>query len=294
MLRGKVVLIDFWTYSCINCLRSIPYVRAWHERYRGDGLVVIGVHAPEFAFERDLGNVRGAVADLGIPYPVALDNDFALWRAFHNRFWPAHYFIDHLGRVRYHHFGEGDYERSERVIRQLLAEAGRAPRRRHGAGRDPGRRRAGGARDPALARDLSRLWPRGRISPRRAAWSMTGQRLSRRADGAQPMVADRQLDGAAAEFAAQPRGRQDRLPLPCARPPPRPRQRRAAGRASASPSTAGPRARRRGSIVDARGEGRVTGQRLYQLVRQRGEVGERLFEIEFLDPGVEAFAFTFG
>src|SRR3954464_6489811 len=126
-LRGKVVVIDFWTYSCINCLRSIPYVKAWDERYRKDGLVVIGVHAPEFAFEREPANVARAVKDLGIRYPVALDNDYALWRALRNNYWPAHYFVDAQGRIRYHHFGEGDYAMSERVIRQLLAEAGHAP-----------------------------------------------------------------------------------------------------------------------------------------------------------------------
>src|SRR3954469_4687455 len=126
-LKGKVVVIDFWTYSCINCLRSIPYVKAWDERYRKDGLVVIGVHAPEFAFEREPANVARAVKELGIRYPVALDNNYDLWRALKNNYWPAHYFIDAQGRVRYHHFGEGNYEASERVIRQLLAEAGHAP-----------------------------------------------------------------------------------------------------------------------------------------------------------------------
>ncbi|HEY1492877.1 MAG TPA: redoxin family protein, partial [Steroidobacteraceae bacterium] len=124
LLRGKVVLVDFWTYSCINCLRALPYVKAWAEKYRSQGLVVIGVHAPEFAFEKDLANVRKAVADLGIGYPVAVDNDYAIWRAFGNQYWPAHYFIDAQGRIRHHHFGEGEYEESELVIRQLLAEAG--------------------------------------------------------------------------------------------------------------------------------------------------------------------------
>src|SRR4249919_3466449 len=125
-LRGKVVLVDFWTYSCINCLRSLPYVREWAHKYQDQGLVVIGVHAPEFAFERDLGNVRRAVADLGVTYPVAIDNDYAIWRAFNNQYWPAHYFIDAQGRIRAHHFGEGDYAESERIIRQLLEEAGRS------------------------------------------------------------------------------------------------------------------------------------------------------------------------
>ncbi|MGV1014934.1 MAG: cytochrome c biogenesis protein DipZ, partial [Methyloceanibacter sp.] len=123
-LKGKVVLIDFWTYSCINCLRTIPYVRAWAEKYKDRGLVVIGVHTPEFAFEKDIGNVRRAVADLKIGYPIAVDNDYAIWRAFNNRYWPAHYFVDAAGRIRHHHFGEGSYDVSERVIQQLLAEAG--------------------------------------------------------------------------------------------------------------------------------------------------------------------------
>jgi cytochrome c biogenesis protein CcdA/thiol-disulfide isomerase/thioredoxin len=121
-LRGKVVLIDFWTYSCINCLRTLPHVRAWDEAYRDDGLVVVGVHTPEFAFERDAGNVRRAVRDLGVAYPVALDNSYGTWTAWSNRYWPAKYFVDRRGRLRYAHFGEGGYEESERVLRRLLAE----------------------------------------------------------------------------------------------------------------------------------------------------------------------------
>jgi cytochrome c biogenesis protein CcdA/thiol-disulfide isomerase/thioredoxin len=123
-LRGKVVLIDFWTYSCINCLRTLPHLKAWDEAYRDEGLVIVGVHTPEFAFERDPGNVRRAVEEHGIEYPVALDPDFATWQAWQNRYWPAKYFIDRLGHLRYAHFGEGDYEKSEEVIRQLLAEEG--------------------------------------------------------------------------------------------------------------------------------------------------------------------------
>ena len=109
-LKGKVVVVDFWTYSCINCLRSIPYVRAWAEKYKDQGLVVIGVHAPEFAFERNIGNVKKAVSDLGITYPVAIDNEYAIWRAFGNQYWPAHYFVDAAGHIRHHHFGEGEYD----------------------------------------------------------------------------------------------------------------------------------------------------------------------------------------
>src|SRR5665213_3665799 len=121
-LKGKVVLIDFWTYSCINCLRAIPYTEAWWEKYKGDGLVVIGVHTPEFAFEKDQGNVAKAVRDLKITYPVAIDSNYAIWKAFKNEYWPAHYFIDRQGTIRYHHFGEGEYDKSEQVIQQLLKE----------------------------------------------------------------------------------------------------------------------------------------------------------------------------
>ena len=121
-LRGKVVLIDFWTYSCINCLRAIPYVEAWAEKYKDSGLVVIGVHTPEFAFEKDLANVKKAVQDLKLTYPVAVDSNYGIWKAFKNEYWPAHYFIDARGTIRYHHFGEGQYEESESVIRELLKE----------------------------------------------------------------------------------------------------------------------------------------------------------------------------
>lgn len=125
-LSGKVVLIDFWTYTCINWLRTAPYVRAWEQKYRDQGLVVIGVHSPEFAFEKDIKNVRRAVKELGIAYPIAVDSDHAVWRGFDNNYWPALYFIDAQGRVRHHHFGEGSYEESERFIQKLLAEAGAA------------------------------------------------------------------------------------------------------------------------------------------------------------------------
>src|SRR5262245_15202479 len=123
-LRGKVVLIDVWTYTCINWLRTVPYVRAWAEKYKDQGLVVIGVHAPEFPFERNVDNVRRAVNEMRLTYPIAVDNDFAIWRAFRNQYWPALYFVDAQGRTRHHHFGEGEYEQSERFIQQLLAESG--------------------------------------------------------------------------------------------------------------------------------------------------------------------------
>ncbi len=122
-LRGKVVLVDFWTFGCSNCKNALPYVRAWHRKYKDQGLVVVGVHSPEFAFEKNLGNVKRALVDLGVEFPVAVDNNFTIWRAFHNNYWPAHYFIDAKGQIRFHHFGEGEYEKSEQVIQQLLDEA---------------------------------------------------------------------------------------------------------------------------------------------------------------------------
>ena len=124
-LRGKVVLIDVWTYTCINWLRTLPYVRAWAEKYKNNGLVVIGVHSPEFAFEKNVDNVRRAAQEMKVNHPIAIDSNFAIWRALNNQYWPALYFVDAQGRIRHHHFGEGEYQQSERTIQQLLAEAGR-------------------------------------------------------------------------------------------------------------------------------------------------------------------------
>ena len=131
-LRGKVVLVDFWTYTCINWMRTLPYIRAWSEKYKDQGLVVIGVHSPEFSFEKNLGNVRRETKDLRVSYPVAVDSDHAIWRAFKNQYWPALYFIDAQGRFRHQHFGEGAYAESEMMIQELLAEAGR-----EGVSREP-------------------------------------------------------------------------------------------------------------------------------------------------------------
>ena len=280
-LRGKVVLIDFWTYSCINCLRSIPHVRAWHERYAKDGLVVIGVHAPEFAFERDPENVRRAIADIGIPYPVALDNGFQLWRALKNNYWPAHYFIDAEGRVRFHHFGEGGYERSERVIRQLLAEAGRAP--------------AGGAASLAL-KDASQMGaafetlksPETYLGTARRArlvgpgklelnqWSLEGRWTESR------QYSELTTPGGKISFRFH--ARDVHLVMGATGKPVRFRVE----------VDGVPPGRDAGSDIAADGTGTVTGQRLYQLVRQKGEIRDRTFTITFPDPGVQAFAFTFG
>jgi cytochrome c biogenesis protein CcdA/thiol-disulfide isomerase/thioredoxin len=296
-LHGKVVVIDFWTYSCINCLRAIPYVRAWHERYAKDGLVIIGVHAPEFAFEREPENVRKAVRDLGILYPVVLDNDYELWRGFNNRFWPAHYFIDAQGRVRYHHFGEGNYAKSEQVIRQLLAEGGRAP---------TGSAASIEMKDEAeVAADFGQLKsPETYIGYRRAEHFVSPGGMLR--DKARDYTLPKQLElnhwalggrwtvGLQSARLESPGGRiayrfhaRDlHLVLgPAANG--RPVRFRVSIDGKAPGSDAG-------GDVAPNGNGIVSDERLYQLFRQRGAVRDRLFTIEFLDPGVSAFAFTFG
>jgi cytochrome c biogenesis protein CcdA/thiol-disulfide isomerase/thioredoxin len=292
-LKGKVVLIDFWTYSCINCIRSIPYVRAWHDAYADDGLVVIGIHAPEFAFERNPDNVRKAVADLSIRYPVALDNKLAVWTALKNNYWPAHYFFDAQGRQRYHHYGEGNYARSEMVIRQLLAEAGRAPKSARMA---QGITR--GAEIPAAIASIRSpetyigYWRADRfVSPggqaRDAAktygpaplelndWALEGNWTIKRQSGV--------LNWAPGAIAYRFHSRDLHLVLAA----PKPVRFRVTIDGKAPGADAG---------VDVKpdGTGEVTNERLYQLVRQRGEVRDRTFRIEFLDPGAEAFAFTFG
>ncbi|GLK49886.1 cytochrome C biogenesis protein DipZ [Brevundimonas intermedia] len=294
-LRGKVVVVDFWTYSCINCLRALPYVRAWAEKYKDQGLVVIGVHTPEFAFEKSETNVRDAVRRLGVDYPVAMDNDFAIWRAFKNQYWPAHYFIDAQGRIRHHHFGEGDYDGSERVIQQLLKEAGAAdvaadvvqvqaqgaeaaadmnqlgsPETYVGYARAENFRSPGG-----FARDAVKTYAAGPLGLN--DWSLTGAwRVTRE---------HAELTAAGGRVAFRFKARDLHLVMaPAAEAAPRFRvliDGQAPGAAA-------------GSDIDAQGMGRIDGQRLYQLVRQSGPVRERTFEIEFLDPGAQVFAFTFG
>ncbi len=295
-LRGKVVVIDFWTYSCVNCLRTLPYVRAWYEKYKDQGLVVIGVHAPEFAFEKNIDNVRRAVKDLGIDYPVAIDNDYAIWRAFDNRYWPAHYFVDAEGRIRYHHFGEGDYSESEAVIQKLLAEAGAKV--------------AGGFVQPDTGGVAMAAADVGSQSPE------TYVGYSRANNFVSPSGAERD---SARDYSIPPTLKTDQWALSgtwtvgdekatLVKP-----NGRIAFRFHArdvnlvlGPGTDGkpvryrvtvdgkPAGDDRGTDVDANGEGTVTSQRLYQLVRVKGDVSDRTFEIEFLGPGVQAFAFTFG
>jgi cytochrome c biogenesis protein CcdA/thiol-disulfide isomerase/thioredoxin len=297
-LRGKVVLVDFWTYSCINCLRALPYVKAWYAKYKDHGLVVIGVHAPEFAFEKDLANVSRAVRDLGIAYPVALDNDYAIWQGFNNQYWPAHYLIDANGHIRGHHFGEGDYEESEQTIRQLLVQAGFTdlpPPGMESAKADGVQAPADGAHDqsPETYIGYSRAQhfrSPGGLAPDRAqnytvptsldlnqwalggTWSAEGEKaVLRNAPGKivfrfyardLHLVLGPGTDGKPIRFRVQLDG--------------------------IAPGA------NHGADSNANGDGVITEQRLYQLIRQSAAVGEHLFSIEFLDPGVQAYSFTFG
>ncbi|MDF2481278.1 MAG: cytochrome biosis protein [Stenotrophomonas indicatrix] len=299
-LHGKVVLIDFWTYSCINCLRAMPFVHEWAQRYRDHGLVVIGVHTPEFAFERDPRNVMKAVQQLKVEYPVALDNQYAIWRAFNNRYWPAHYFVDAQGNIRGHQFGEGNYAHSEQVIRRLLVEAGqtelpppadpaaadlqgvatqadmgnlRSPETYLGHARaeqfaSPGGQRADAAFGYTLPSTLALnqwgLSGQWRVNDEAAQLQQAGGRIA-----FQFHARDLHLVLAPGEDGKPVRFRVllDGKPLPAAD---------------------------AGADVAADGTGTVNEHRLYQLIRQRGTIGPHRFEIEFLDAGVRAYAFTFG
>ncbi|WP_193103030.1 cytochrome c biogenesis protein DipZ [Burkholderia sp. Z1] len=299
-LRGKVVLVDFWTYSCINCLRTLPYTTAWARKYAPYGLVVIGVHAPEFAFERDIGNVKKAVHDLGIDFPVAIDNGYSIWRAFGNEYWPAHYFIDAQGRIRHHHFGEGEYAQSERAIQSLLAEAGHPEALNVPLGL-AGAPASGSlaAADTADVRSPETYVGYARAEDFTSPGGVVRDTAHRYDAPARPDLNDWGLAGTwqvGAERAslAAPDGRivyrfhaRDlHLVLgPGANGQP---VRFRVTLDGAAPGAA------HGADVDAQGYGTVTGQRLYQLVRQPGAIADRTFAIEFLDRGVDAYAFTFG
>ena len=293
-LKGKVVVIDFWTYSCINCLRSIPYVKAWDERYRKDGLVVIGVHAPEFAFEHDPTNVAKAVRDFGIQYPIVMDNDWKLWRALKNNYWPAHYFVDAQGRVRYHHFGEGEYDTSERVIRQLLAEAGHAPAGKMSTAQASGTEAAGDLAEVGSPETYIGYFRADRFAspggllhdqPKTYAaaslklndWSFEGPWIDQR------QSARSLAPGAKISFRFHARDLHLVLGSATGKP--------VRFRISVDGKAPG---RDAGVDTNAAGIGAVNGQRLYQLVRQDGAIEDKTFTIEFLDPGVDAFSFTFG
>jgi len=296
-LRGKVVLIDFWTYTCINWRRTLPYVRAWSERYKDNGLAVIGVHTPEFSFERNIENVRWAAKSMRIDYPIAIDNEHAIWRAFNNQYWPALYFVDAKGHIQAHQFGEGQYDRSETIIWRLLSKAGHS-----GTSREPAMVESSGAEIPA---DWSNLkssenyvgneQSEGFSSPGGAAlnkprlystpsrlglnhWALSGEWTV----GKEAIL----LNQANGRIAYRFHARDLHLVL--------------------GPDIGGksvpfrvlidgqPPGAAHGVDVDDSGNGEVVEQRLYQLIRQPKPIIDRQFEIEFLNPGVEAFDFTFG
>jgi thiol-disulfide isomerase/thioredoxin len=296
-LRGKIVLIDFWTYTCINWLRTLPYVRAWAEKYKDQGLVVIGVHSPEFAFEKNVDNVRRAAKDMRVEYPIAIDNDYAIWRAFKNEYWPALYFVDAQGHIRHHQFGEGEYEQSEMIIQGLLAEAGFG-----GIGHELVSVDARGAEAAAdwdslkspenyvgYERTENFASPGGAVLDKRRVyvapawlrlnqWALLGDWTVEK----QATVLNKANGRITYRFHARDlhlvmgpaaRGISVRFRVLIDGHPP--------GAAH-------------GIDVDDQGNGTATEQRLYQLIRQPKPIADRQFEIEFLDSGVEAFAFTFG
>jgi thiol-disulfide isomerase/thioredoxin len=296
-VRGKVVLVEFLTYTCINWLRTLPYVRTWSEKYRGHGLAVVGVHTPEFEFEKDVENVRRAVTDMRIEFPIAIDSDYAVWRAFSNHYWPALYFVDAMGRIRHHHFGEGEYDRSETVLQQLLAEAG-------SGGFDRSITPVEGEGAEAAPDWESLRTPETYVGYEQAERfaSPDGAVLGVRRSYAVPERMRLNQWGLGGEWTVQ-RGLA-RLNEPDGR---------IAYRFHArdlhlvmGPATRGAPVRFRVTIdgqtpgaahgvdLDEQGLGTVTEQRLYQLIRQPAPIADRQFEIQFLDPGVEAFAFTFG
>ncbi|CAG9274978.1 cytochrome c biogenesis protein CcdA [Paraburkholderia unamae] len=299
-LRGKVVVVNFWTYSCINCLRTLPYLKTWAERYRDDGLVVIGVHTPEFGFEHDTANVKRALANLGIRYPVAIDNDYRVWNAFGNQYWPAFYIVDGQGRVRYHHFGEGGYADAEQAIRQLLADNGHAAP--GVAPQPPQPTAASGALAPADERDIgsgetyvgyreaqgNANTPRVQADAATAYTPLPALGLNEWAFGGQWNVGAESAVAAAPQASIAYRFHARDLHLVLA-----PGADGKPVRFRISIDGAPPGAAH-GADVAADGSGVATGARLYQLVRQAGPVADHTFEIRFLDPGAHVYTFTFG
>jgi hypothetical protein len=284
-LRGRIVLVDFWTYTCINWLRTLGYVRAWSEKYADQGLTVVGVHTPEFPFEADVDNVREAARDLAVGYPIALDGDYAVWRAFDNHYWPAVYIADTEGRIRYHHFGEGAYEECERVIQMLLRETGRddvagdlvsvvdegleaqadwttlgtpetylgSEQAQNFAGGEPERLRLN---QWTLVGDWT-------VEPRASVLNQAGGQIAFRFHARDVnLVLRRRDEGDSIPFRVLLDGE--------------------------------PPGEARGLDVDEEGRGTLVRPRLYQLIRQHGSIGDRTFEITFDAPGVEAYSFTFG
>ena len=296
-LRGKVVLVDFWTYTCINWLRTLPYLRAWAQKYKDQGLVVIGVHTPEFEFERNVANVRKAVTGMKITYPVAVDSDSAIWRAFDNHYWPALYFVDAKGQIRHHQFGEGHYEDAERILQALLTEAGASNVPRDlvsvsGAGAEAapdwgnlkspenylGDERTENFASPGGARPGA---SRAYVAPSRLKlnhWALQGPWTFAKQYAA--------LDKAGGRLTYRFHARDFHLVMGPGAPTSPVRFRLLVD--GKAPGAA------HGADVDERGFGIVNDQRLYQLVRQPQVIGDRLLEIEFLDPGIQVFAATFG
>lgn len=296
-LRGKVVLVEFWTYTCVNWLRTLPYVRAWHQKYRDKGLVVVGVHTPEFSFEKNVDNIRGAIGKMRIEYPVAIDSNYAIWNEFNNEYWPAMYFIDAQGRIRHHQFGEGDYKQSERVIQHLLAEAGNRTAGNGFVSVDPRGLEVAAdwndVRSPenflGYARTEKFASPGGIVMDKRHAygapaqwrlnsWGLSGEWTFEN-EGVVP-----DLPGARIEYRFH--ARDVNLVMG-------PRSRGSSVRFRVLLDGKPPGAAHGGDI-DANGYGTVSEQRTYQLIRQPKPIADRQFAIEFLDAGVEAFDFTFG
>jgi cytochrome c biogenesis protein CcdA/thiol-disulfide isomerase/thioredoxin len=296
-LRGKVVLVDFWTYSCINCLRTLPYIKAWNEKYKDSGLVIIGVHTPEFPFEKDEANVRKAVKDLGITYPVPMDNNYKIWRSFNNEYWPADYFIDATGAVRFHHFGEGAYDESEKQIRTLLEEANHTPLPQTAttiaasgteAAADPndvqspetyvGYARAQNFASPGGFNEDD---PQNYRTPAALSlnqWGLAGKWKD------EDQVATSLAAGDSISYRFHARD----LHLVLG-----PGENGKPIRFRVTLDGQAPGANH-GVDTDAEGYGEVTEDRLYQLIRQQGSIHDRTFRIEFLVPGVRAYSFTFG
>ncbi len=296
-LRGKVVLVDFWTLTCINWLRTLPYVRAWAAKYKDQGLVVIGVHTPEFGFEQEVDNVRRAARDMKVGYPIAVDSEYAIWRAFNNEYWPALYFVDAQGRIRHHQFGEGGYEQSEQIIRQLLAEAGHGDLSPELASVE--------ARGPEVAADWANLQsPESYLGYARSEKFVAPGGFREDKPNLYWSVSEPPLNGwslggvwtVGGEFAVSNemsgrityRFHARDLHLVMAPSVPGSPIRFRVRIDGAAPGAD------HGVDVDAEGWGSLREGRLYQLVRQPGSISDRTFEIEFLDPGVRAYAFTFG
>jgi thiol-disulfide isomerase/thioredoxin len=295
-LRGKVVLVDFWTYSCINSLRNLPYVASWAAKYKDAGLIVIGVHTPEFGFEKERANVEMAVRDYDVTYPVAIDSNYRIWKAFENEYWPADYFIDGKGRIRYHHFGEGDYANSERVIQELLKENGEA-----GVSTALVRTPATGVEAPAGNDERS---PETYLGYRRAENFGPPERLAHDSPAVYNTPASLGLNNwglsggwnvgpESAVLQAAPGSVTFRFHSRDLHMVLGPAQNGTPVRFKITLDGAAPGSDC-GVDCSPAGNGEVRKPRLYQLVRQNGTIRDKTFRIEFLDPGVRAYVFTFG